>query len=326
VPSKPAVVVTRKLPDPVETRMRELFDAEFNAADAPMSDEALRSAAARADILVPTITDSIDAGVIEAGGGRLKMIANFGAGVDHIDRAAAHRADIVVTNTPGVLTEDTADMTMALILAAARRLSEGERALRAGGFEGWAPTWMMGRSVRGKRLGVIGLGRIGQAVARRARAFGMQVHYHNRSRVSPAIEEALEATYWPTLEDMLARVDLVTVHCPSTPETRGLLDAARLDRLRPEAYLVNTARGDIIDEGALAERLADGRIAGAALDVYEREPEVHPGLLELENAVLIPHMGSSTLESRTAMGEKVIVNIKSFVDGHRPPDRVIYGD
>lgn len=324
MPSKPVVVVTRRLPDPVQTRMRELFDAEFNLEDRGLTHDELKAAAARAEILVPTVSDEIDAEIIAAGGDSLKMIANFGAGVDHIDRRAAHDQGIVVTNTPGVLTEDTADMAMTMILACARRLSEGERVLRAGGFSGWAPTWMMGRSLRGKRLGVIGLGRIGQAVARRARAFDMHVHYHNRNPVSPAIEKALEATYWPELDDMLAHVDVVSVNCPSTRETRHLLNAKRLNRLRPEALLVNTSRGDVIDEAALAERLKDGRLAGAALDVYENEPDIHPTLLELENAVLVPHMGSATIESRTAMGEKVIVNIRVFTDGHRPPDRVLY--
>jgi len=326
LPNKPVIAVTRKLPDSVETRMRELFDARLNASDAAMDAAALKAAAAGCVVLVPTITDEIDAGIIQAGAeAGLKMIANFGAGVEHIDLKAAQAAGIVVSNTPGVLTEDTADMAMLMVLAVARRLSEGERVMRAGRFRGWAPTWMMGRSLRGKRLGVIGMGRIGQALARRARAFDMQIHYHNRKPVSAAIESALEATYWDDLGEMLARTDVISVNCPSTPATRGLLNAAMLDRIGDHAYLVNTARGDIIDEAALAERLADGRIAGAALDVYENEPEAHPTLMGLENALLVPHLGSATLESRTAMGEKVLINIKAFLDDHAPPDRVVPG-
>lgn len=306
--------------------MRELFGAETNSADTPFTHEALKQAAARADILAVTISDEIDAAVIAAGKGRLKMIANFGAGTDHIDRKAAQEAGIVITNTPGVLTGDTADMTMAMILAATRRLSEGERRLRRGEFAGWSPTWLMGRSIRGKNLGIIGLGRIGEAVARRARVFDMKIHYHNRNRVSPAIERDLDATYWSDLDAMLAGMDVVSVNCPSTPETHHLLDAARLAKLPAHAVLVNTARGDVIDEGALADALSEERLAGVALDVFEHEPKVNPKLLEQENALLIPHMGSATIESRTAMGEKLIVNIRSFLDGHRPPDRVVYRD
>lgn len=306
--------------------MRELFGAETNSADTPFTHEALKQAAARADILAVTISDEIDAAVIAAGKGRLKMIANFGAGTDHIDRKAAQEAGIVITNTPGVLTGDTADMTMAMILAATRRLSEGERRLRRGEFAGWSPTWLMGRSIRGKNLGIIGLGRIGEAVARRARVFDMKIHYHNRNRVSPAIERDLDATYWSDLDAMLAGMDVVSVNCPSTPETHHLLDAARLAKLPAHAVLVNTARGDVIDEGALADALSEERLAGVALDVFEHEPKVNPKLLEQENALLIPHMGSATIESRTTMGEKLIVNIRSFLDGHRPPDRVVYRD
>ncbi len=320
----PVIVATRKFPDSIEARMTELFGAEMNSGDTPFTQAQLKEAAARADILATTISDEIDAGVIAAGKGRLKMIANFGAGTDHIDRKAAHEAGIIITNTPGVLTEDTADMTMAMILAASRRLSEGERRLRRGEFEGWSPTWLMGRSIRGKALGIIGMGRIGEAVARRARVFDMQIHYHNRNRVSPAIERDLEATWWDDLDAMLGEMDVVSVNCPSTPETHHLLNADRLAKLPANAVLVNTARGDVIDEGALADALAEGRLAGVALDVFEDEPKVHPKLLEQENALLIPHMGSATIESRTAMGEKLIVNIRSFLDGHRPPDRVVY--
>jgi glyoxylate reductase len=320
---KPKVVVTRKLPDPVETRMRELFNAELNLEDRPMSAAALIDAVGRADVLAPTVTDRIDADVIAAAGPQLKLIANFGAGVDHIDVAAAHAKGITVTNTPGVLTEDTADMTMALILAAARRIVEGANVVQAGGFSGWSPTWMMGRRLGGKRLGVIGMGRIGQAVAKRAKAFGMQVHYHNRKPIPAAIADALEATYWDSLDQMLARMDVISVNCPHTPGTYHLLSARRLKLLQPHAILVNTARGEVIDEDALADILARGQIAGAGLDVYENEPAINPKLLKLQNVVLLPHMGSATVEARTEMGEKVIINIKMFMDGHKPPDRVL---
>jgi glyoxylate reductase len=319
------VVVTRKLPDPVETRMRELFDAELNLDDHPMTKAELVEAAARADVLSPTVTDEIDADVIAAAGPQMKLIANFGAGVDHIDVAAAAARGIIVTNTPGVLTEDTADMTMALILAAARRIVEGAAVVQAGGFAGWSPTWMMGRRIGGKRLGIIGMGRIGQAVARRAKAFGMQVHYHNRRPAPAAVSEALEATYWDSLDQMLARMDVISVNCPHTPATFHLLSARRLKLMPPHAILVNTARGEIIDEDALADLLASGAIGGAGLDVYENEPAINPKLLKLPNVVLLPHLGSATVEGRTAMGEKVIINIKTFMDGHKPPDRVLPG-
>jgi glyoxylate reductase len=320
---KPKVVVTRKLPDPVETRMRELFDAELNLDDAPLSATALAEAVSRADVLAPTVTDEIDAAVIAAAGPQLKLIANFGAGVDHIDVAAAAARGITVTNTPGVLTEDTADMTMALILAAARRIVEGANVVQAGGFSGWSPTWMMGRRISGKRLGIIGMGRIGQAVAIRAKAFGMQVHYHNRKPAPAAVADALEATYWDSLDQMLARMDVISVNCPHTPGTFHLLSARRLKLMQPHAILVNTARGEIIDESALADLLARGAIGGAGLDVYEEEPTINPKLLKLSNVVLLPHLGSATVEGRTDMGEKVIINIKTFMDGHKPPDRVL---
>jgi lactate dehydrogenase-like 2-hydroxyacid dehydrogenase len=320
---KPKVIVTRKLPDPVETRMRELFDAELNLADEPMGRAQLEDAVGRADVLAPTITDTIDARLLAKAGERLKLIANFGAGVDHIDVAAATARGIVVTNTPGVLTEDTADLTMALIMAVARRLLEGAQAVQAGDFLGWTPTWMMGRRVTGKRLGIIGMGRIGQAVARRARAFGLQIHYHNRKPVSPRIAEELEATYWDSLDQMLARMDIVTVHSPHTPATYHLLSARRLKLLQPHAILINTARGEIIDEQALADLLETGKLAGAGLDVFEFEPTINPKLLKLPNAVLLPHMASATIEGRIEMGEKVIINIRTWMDGHKPPDRVL---
>jgi glyoxylate reductase len=320
---KPKVIVTRKLPDPVETRMRELFDTELNLTDAGMTRAQLSDAVARAEVLAPTITDKIDATLLERAGPQLKLIANFGAGVDHIDVAAANARGITVTNTPGVLTEDTADLTMALIMAVARRIVEGANVAQAGGFAGWTPTWMMGHRITGKRLGIIGMGRIGQAVARRARAFGLQIHYHNRKPVSPRIAEELEATYWESLDQMLGRTDIVTVHSPHTPATYHLLSARRLKLLQPHAILINTARGEIIDETALAELLRTGAIAGAGLDVFEFEPKINPKLLGLPNAVLLPHLGSATIEGRIDMGEKVIINIRTWMDGHKPPDRVI---
>jgi glyoxylate reductase len=320
---KPKVIVTRKLPDPVETRMRELFDTELNLSDAPMTRAQLSDAVARADVLAPTITDKIDAALLEKAGPQLKLIANFGAGVDHVDVAAANARGIVVTNTPGVLTEDTADLTMALIMAVARRIVEGANVTQAGGFTGWTPTWMMGHRITGKRLGIIGMGRIGQAVARRARAFGLQIHYHNRKPVSPRIADELGATYWDSLDQMLARMDIISVHSPHTPATYHLLSARRLKLLQPHAIIINTARGEIIDENALAELLKSGAIAGAGLDVFEFEPRINPKLLNLPNAVLLPHLGSATLEGRIDMGEKVIINIRTWMDGHKPPDRVI---
>ena len=324
---KPLVIVTRKLPDSVETRMCELFDARLNLADKPMSQAQLAEALKNADVLVPTVTDRIDAAVLKEAGGNLKLIANFGNGVDNIDVAAAVQRGITVTNTPGVLTEDTADMTMALILAVPRRLAEGATVLQGDqDWEGWSPTWMLGHRIWGKRLGIIGMGRIGQAVARRAGAFGLQIHYHNRRRVPAKIEEELNATYWDSLDQMLARMDIVSVNCPHTPATYHLLSARRLKLLRPQAYVVNTARGEVIDENALIRMIAAGELAGAGLDVFEHEPAVNPKLARLareSKVVLLPHMGSATLEGRIDMGEKVIVNIRTFMDGHKPPDRVL---
>jgi glyoxylate reductase len=317
------VVVTRRLPDPVEIRMRELFDAELNLDDAPMGAEALGEAAARADVLVPTVTDRIDGRVLSRAGERLRLIAQFGAGVDNIDVQSAIQRGITVTNTPGVLTDDTADMTMGLIIAVPRRMVEGVKIVEADSFKGWSPTWMMGRRIWGKRLGIIGMGRIGQAVARRARAFGLQVHYHNRRRVAAHVEAELEATYWESLDQMLSRMDIVSVNCPHTPATYHLLSARRLALLKPHAYVVNTARGEVIDEAALARMLEKGELAGAGLDVFEHEPAINPKLKKLPNVVLLPHMGSGTIEGRIDMGEKVIVNIKTFADGHKPPDRVL---
>ncbi|HXT08852.1 MAG TPA: D-glycerate dehydrogenase [Roseiarcus sp.] len=325
---KPLVVVTRRLPEGVETRMRELFDARLNLLDAPMSEAEIVEAMQEADVLVPTITDVINARMIAQAGDALKLIANFGTGVDNIDVTSALRRGVTVTNTPGVLTEDTADMTMALILSSARRIVEGSRVIPEGHWHGWSPTWMLGRRITGKRLGIVGMGRIGQAVARRARAFGLSIHYHNRRRVSPQIEEALEATYWDSLDQMLARMDFISINCPHTPATFHLLSARRLKYLRPEAIIVNTARGEVVDENALIRMLEADEIAGAGLDVFEQEPTVSEKLVELARSgkvTLLPHMGSATHEGRNDMGEKVIVNIKTFMDGHRPPDRVLPG-
>lgn len=324
---RPLVIVTRRLPDVIETRMRELFDARLNHEDEPFTQAQLATAVAEADVLVPTVTDRIDAGLLGGAGENLKLIANFGNGVDNIDVQTALNRGITVTNTPGVLTEDTADMTMGLILAGPRRIAEGARVVPdEQEWNGWSPTWMLGRRIWGKRLGIVGMGRIGQAVARRAKAFGLSIHYHNRKRVSSSVEDALEATYWESLDQMLARMDIISVNCPHTPATYHLLSARRLKLLKRDAYVVNTARGEVVDEGALARMLEAGELAGAALDVFENEPAVNPKLVRLarqNKVVLLPHLGSATIEGRVDMGEKVIVNIKTFMDGHRPPDRVI---
>jgi glyoxylate reductase len=321
---RPHIIVTRKLPEVVETRLRELFDAQLNLDDKPLSREELIEAVKTADVLVPTVTDRIDRAVLSQAGPQLKLIAQFGTGVDNIDLETARNRSILVTNTPGVLTEDTADMTMALILAVPRRLTEGARILKEADsdWHGWSPTWMLGHRIFGKRLGIVGMGRIGQAVARRAKAFGLQIHYHNRKPVHADIEQELEATYWDSLDQMLARMDIVSVNCPHTPATYHLLSARRLKLMKPDAYIVNTARGEVIDENALARQIESGGLAGAGLDVFEHEPAVNPKLKKLKNVVLLPHMGSATIEGRIDMGEKVIINIKAFLDGHAPPDRV----
>jgi glyoxylate reductase len=324
---KPLVVVTRKLPDRIEVRMRELFDTRLNSEDRPLSQADLIDAVKAADVLVPTVTDRIDAAVLSKAGEQFKLVAQFGTGVDNIDVAKAVERGITVTNTPGVLTEDTADMTMALILAVPRRLAEGASVLTGERrWPGWSPTWMLGHRIGGKRLGIIGMGRIGQAVARRARAFGLQIHYHNRRRVPAKVEEELEATYWESLDQMITRMDIISVNCPHTPATFHLLSARRLKLIRSDAYIVNTARGEVIDENALVKLIAEGEIAGAGLDVFEQEPAINPKLTRLARTgkvVLLPHMGSATIEGRIDMGEKVIVNIKTFLDGHKPPDRVL---
>jgi glyoxylate reductase len=323
-PKRPVVIVTRKLPEIVEERLKELFDARLNADDKPMGQSQLIEAMKTADILVPTVTDRIDRAVIAQAGPQLRLIANFGTGVDNIDLATARNRGIIVTNTPGVLTEDTADMTMALILAVPRRLVEGAAYLRDGRttWTGWSPTWMLGHRIDGKRLGIIGMGRIGQAVALRAKAFGLQIHYHNRRRLPVEVEQALGATYWEGLDQMLPRVDILSVNCPHTPATYHLLSARRLKLLKSTCFIVNTSRGEVIDENELARLLEAKALAGAGLDVFEHEPAVNPRLLACDRVTALPHMGSATIEGRIDMGEKVIINIKAFVDGHAPPDRV----
>ncbi|MED5312928.1 MAG: D-glycerate dehydrogenase [Pseudomonadota bacterium] len=320
---KPVVFLTRKLPDSTETRMRELFDTRLNETDLPMSDAELRDVVKQADVLVPTVTDRIDGDLIAAAGDQLKLIASFGTGVDHIDLAAARARGITVTNTPGVLTEDTADVALALMLAVPRRIAEGDKVARAGDWNGWSPTGMLGHRINGKRLGIIGMGRIGSAVARRARGFGLSIHYHNRKPVHPETEAELEATYWESLDQMLSRVDIVSVNCPHTPATHRMLSRERLELMQPSAYLVNTSRGEVVDEDALADLLAKRHIAGAGLDVYADEPNITPSLMALSNVVLLPHIGSATIEGRLEMGDKVIINIQTFWDGHAPRDRVI---
>lgn len=322
---KPVVVITRKLPEVVEARMVELFTCELNRADEAFSKADLVAAVQRVDVLVPTITDRIDAYVISQAGPQLKLIANFGNGVDHIDVEAAMARGITVTNTPGVLTEDTADMTLALIMAVSRRIIQGAEALLHGQFKGWSPTWMLGSRLKGKKLGIIGMGRIGTAVARRAKAFGMEIHYHNRKPAHPKVVAELAAQYCEGLDTLLSRVDILSINCPHTPATYHLLSARRLRLLKPSAIIVNTARGEVIDEAALIQMLDAGELAGAGLDVFEHEPAVDPKLLALKNVVLLPHMGSATLEGRIDMGEKVIINIKTWADGHKPPDRVLPG-
>jgi len=318
-----SVVVTRRLPEAVETRMRELFEVTLNETDAPMTPARLAEAVAKADVLVPTLGDRIDQKLLAHAGENLRLIANYGVGFDHIDVETARRRGILVSYTPGVLTEDTADMTMALILAVPRRLKEGIELIRSGEWQGWSPTAIMGHRIWGKRLGILGMGRIGTAVARRARAFGLQIHYHNRRRLHEDIEAELDATYWESLDQMLARVDILSVNCPHTPATFHLLSARRLALMKPTAYIVNTARGEVVDENALTRMLVRGELSGAGLDVYEHAPAVNPRLTALPNVVLLPHMGSATEEGRLEMGEKVILNIKTFADGHRPPDQVL---
>ncbi len=324
-PATPRVIVTRRLPPNVEARMADLFDTVFNVGDVPMDRTALTRAMAQCDVLVPSVTDQIDAALIEAAPDRLQLIASFGSGVDHIDLAAARSRGVIVTNTPGVLTEDTADMTMALILSVPRRLAEGEKLVRSGQWPGWSPSGMLGHRIGGKRLGIIGMGRIGRAVARRAAAFGLTVAYHNRHRLPFEVEQELSATWHADVDSLLTDSDIVTINCPLNSDSRGMIDARRIALMRPDAYLINTSRAEITDEPALIAALSEGRIAGAGLDVYAHEPAVDARLLALSNVVLLPHMGSATFEGRDATGARVIANIRSWADGHRPPNQVLEG-
>ncbi len=318
-----SVVVTRRLPESVEKRLSELFDVSLRTDDTPMSRSELSEAVRTADVIVPTLTDRIDAALIAQAGDQLRLIANYGAGVDHIDVHTARQHGILVSNTPGVSADDTADMAMALILGVTRRIPEGLAVMQTGDWDGWSPTALLGGRLAGRRLGILGLGRIGQAVARRAAAFGMQIHYHNRRRLRDEIERDLAATYWESLDQMVARMDVLSINCPHTPSTFHLMNARRLKLMQPDAVIVNTSRGEVIDENALTRMLRAGEIAGAGLDVYENGAEVNPRLRALKNVVLLPHMGSATVEGRIEMGEKVILNIKTFQDGHRPPDQVV---
>ncbi|WP_417271437.1 2-hydroxyacid dehydrogenase [Celeribacter sp.] len=320
---RPKVIVTRRLPEVVETRMRELFDVRLNETDEILSREALIEAMRDADVIVPCVTDRIDAQMLDAAGGRVKLIANYGAGVDHIDVVGAHARGVLVSNTPGVMTEDTADMALGLILAVTRRMPEGAKFMQSEDWRGWAPTAFMGQRVGGKSLGILGMGRIGRALARRATAFGMSVHYHNRTRLHPTIEADYKAQWWDSLDQMLARVDVLSINCPHTPATFHLINERRLKLMKPSAVIVNTSRGEVIDENALTRALRRGEIAGAGLDVFEHGHKVNPRLRTLPNAVLLPHMGSATVEGRVEMGEKVLLNIYTFADGHRPPDMVV---
>jgi glyoxylate reductase len=317
------VVITRRLPEPIETRLSELFDVTLREDDTAMTRDELVAAMKSADVLVPTLMDQIDAPMLAAAGDKLKLIANYGAGVDHIDVHTARQRGILVSNTPDVVTEDTADMTMALILAVVRRIPEGLAVMQSGNWQGWSPTALMGGRLAGRRLGILGMGRVGQAVARRAHAFGMQVHYHNRKRLREETEQTLEATYWESLDQMVARMDIISINCPHTPSTFHLMNARRLKLMKPDAVIVNTSRGEVIDENALTRMLRNREISGAGLDVLERGRQINPRLRELDNVVLLPHIGSATVEGRIEMGEKVLINIKTFADGHRPPDQVI---
>ena len=323
IPQKPKVIVTRKLPDDIETRMRELFETTLNESDKPFSKEELIDAAQKADVLVPTLTDKIDEDFLNNSGEKLKLIASFGTGVDHIDLKSAKKNNILITNTPGVLTEDTADVVMSLILAVPRRIVEGDKRTRKGDWVGWSPTGMLGHRINGKRLGIIGMGRIGQAVARRAKGFGMSIHYFNRNKLHSEIEDILEATWWESLDQMISRMDIISINCPHTEQTHHMIGKKQLSLLQKHAYLVNTSRGEIIDEKSLTEHLVKGSFAGAGLDVYEDEPMINDNLKKLNNVVLLPHIGSATIEGRVAMGEKVIINIKTVADGHTPPDLVL---
>ncbi|MDC0073616.1 D-glycerate dehydrogenase [Alphaproteobacteria bacterium] len=322
---KPIIVLTRKLPDVVEKRMEVLFEVKINNNDKQMSKDELIHHSSYCDVLVPTVTDNIDNLVIKSGKKNLKLIANFGNGVDHIDLETAFKEKITVTNTPRVLTEDTADVSMGLILSVPRRLFEGNKILEMGQWQGWSPNFMLGRRLYGKKLGILGMGRIGTAIAKRAKSFGLSISYHNRNRVAKEIENELGASYFKSLDEMMKEMDIISINCPHTSETYQLISEKRLSLMKKDSYIVNTSRGEVIDEEALINILQQKKIMGAGLDVYKREPNVDPRLLKLDNVILLPHMSSATLESRVEMGERVIINIRSMVDGHKPPDRVIAG-
>ena len=322
---KPRVIVTRRLLPQVEARMAELFDTRFNETDTPFTPERMVAAMQECDVLVPTVTDRIDAAMIAAAGPDLRLVASFGAGIEHIDLAAARARKITVTNTPGVLTEDTADLTMALIIAVPRRFADGVRSLYGGKWEGWGPSSQLGHRIGGKRLGILGMGRIGQAVAHRARGFGLEVVYHNRHRLPEAIENMLGARYEPDVDRLVAEADILSLHCPLTPETRGILNAARIASMKPGAYFINTGRSDLVDEDALIAALERGHLGGAGLDVFDNEPKPNPRLIALPSVILMPHLGSATFEGREAAGQRVIANIRFWTDGHRPPDQVLEG-
>ena len=320
---KPKVIITRRLQDRVENRMKELFNVDLSSAEYPLSKKELLSAVKEADILVPTIGDKIDASILSAAGSNLKLIANYGAGYDHIDVKTALQRGIIVTNTPSVLTTDTADMTMALILAIPRKLREGHEEMQSGNWKGWSPSAMIGMRITGKKLGILGMGRIGQAIAKRAIAFDLDINYHNRRRLHENIEKSLSATYWENLEEMLAAVDILVVSASLNPSSLYLLNAKCLGKMKHSAYIVNISRGEIIDQKALVKQLKNGQLGGAGLDVYDSEEVIGSDFKSLKNVFLLPHMGSSTLEGRIEMGEKVIINIKTYLDGHRPPDQIV---
>jgi len=320
---KPLVIVTRKLPASVELRMNELFNVRLNGDDKVFTKEDLIAAVKEAHVLVTTVTDEISGGVLSKAAPDLKMIANYGVGVDHIDLMSARDKRIIITNTPGVLTEDTADMAMLLILGITRRMSEGEKMLRAGKWKIWSPIGMLGMRLRDKNLGIIGMGRIGQALALRAKIFGLNIHYYNRQQINEDLEKSLCATYWASLDQMITQMNIISLNCSSTPDTHHIMSRRRIGLMQKNAYLINTTRGDVVDEDALIEVLEEKTIAGAGLDVYKNEPNINPRLLNLDNVLLTPHMGSATDEARIAMGEKVIINVKTFLDGHSPGDRVL---
>ena len=320
-PARPRVIVTRPLPG-VEPKMLELFDTVLNPEDRAFTREELLAAMRDCDVLVPNVTDKIDAGMIEQAGDRIKLIANFGAGVDHLDIPALKAKGIAVTNTPDVFTDDTADITMALILTATRRLSEGIRMVAAGEWDGWAPSRMLGRNLRGKLLGIVGMGAIGKELAIRARAFGMEVAYNNRRRLPEAEEAALGVRFEPGLELLIRSADYLSLNCPSTPETRGMLNAERIAAMKPGSFVINSGRGDLIDEPALIAALESGHLGGAGLDVFVGEPNIRPEFMHLKNVTALPHLGSATVEGRTEAGEKIIRNIQAWIAGEPLPDAV----